>query len=179
MFALLNQNHGSENSVLWNVSQCGRPKVCSVHSSVVHNNVVLPHCKVRAQPTVWLSSARWAWNRSRWGERACELPRFTLEPSQKYWNLLQTPNVLYFVEPYQVHWNVLPCLNCNGRQFTALYPRFTHHHLDLHCRLIADFSTRIAHSIKQNTRVAKISGSHKTLKRILQSKSCAVYCLLK
>jgi len=104
MFALLNQSHGSEKSLLWSVSQCGRPEVCSVHSSVVHKNVVLPHCKVRAQPTVWLSSVRWAWNRSRWGERACELPRFTLEPSSKYRNLLQnTPNVLYFVEPYEVH----------------------------------------------------------------------------
>jgi len=94
MFALLNQNYGSEKSVLWSGTQCGRPEVCSVHPSAVHNNVVLPHCKVCAQPTVWLSSVRWAWNRSRWRERACELPRFTLEPS---------PNVLYFVEPYQVH----------------------------------------------------------------------------
>ena len=25
MFALLNQNHGSEKIVLWSVSQCGRP----------------------------------------------------------------------------------------------------------------------------------------------------------
>ena len=141
MFALLNQNHGSEKCVLWSGSLCGGPEVCSVHPSVVHNNVVLPHCKVCAQPRVWLSSVRWAWNRSRWRERACELPRFTLEPS---------PNVLYLVEPYQLHWEA---------QGKAIYCTSASIHLSslgFALLLIADFSTRNVHSIKQNTVVAEI-----------------------